>query len=112
MEHGHLYLEACHQNSNGKALAQLEHAKYCATVGELLFLAFFTRTYLSFAIGFLARQVHAPNQFHLEYLKLVLRYLSGSRILGIRYQCQASQDERTFLHAFFDADWAGDKESR
>ena len=99
-------------NINGKALSQPEHAKYRVTVGELLYLSVCTRPVLSFTVGFLARQVHAPNQFHLGYLKRVLRYLSDSRNLGIRYQCQASQDERTSLHASCDADWAGDKESR
>ena len=50
--------------------------------------------------------------------KRVLRYLRGTRTLGIKYSAEGARDGKPLvgyaqeLQGFSDADWAGDRETR
>ena len=85
------------------------HSYYRTSIGELLYLAVCSRPDISFAVAALARHVHSPTTRHLNLLKRVMRYLSGTRNFGIRYN--RSRNHRG-LEAFADADWAGCRSSR
>lgn len=50
--------------------------------------------------------MHMPTEDHWQALKRVLRYLSGTLTHGIFLR----RDNSTNLHAFSDADWAGDSD--
>lgn len=77
--------------------------EYRSTVGSLQYLAF-TRPDLSFAVNRLSQYMHAPTFEHWNAVKRTLRYLAGTSDQGIMLRRGNSKA----LHAFSDADWAGD----
>jgi transposase InsO family protein len=79
-----------------------EQQEYASTVGSLLYLVVCTRPDLAVAVGILARHTARPGPEHVEALKGVLRYLQGTRNLGIVYR------GGTDLTAYCDADLAAE----
>lgn len=88
----------------GEALG--EGNRYAELVGSLLFLANQTRPDIAFAVGKLARRVSAPTEGDMVAAKAVVRYLKGTRTMGLVYgqPCE--------LAGWVDADFAGDTETR
>lgn len=79
--------------------------KYRALVGALQYL-FITRPDISFAVNRLSQFMHTPTSLHWTTLKRLLRYLHGTLYHGILLR----KNSPLKLHAFTDADWAGDKD--
>lgn len=79
--------------------------EYRQLVGSLQYLAL-TRPDISYAVNRLSQFMHKPTSDHWQALKRVLRYLSGTLTHGIFLR----RDNSTNLHAFSDADWAGDSD--
>ncbi|GKV49633.1 hypothetical protein SLEP1_g56374 [Rubroshorea leprosula] len=79
---------------------------YRKLVGSLQYLAL-TRPDISFAVSRLSQFMHKPTDVHWQALKRVLRYLRGTTSHGILLRPQQSLS----LHAFSDADWAGDRDT-
>lgn len=77
--------------------------EYRRVVGSLQYLAL-TRPDVSYAVNRLSQFMHRPTEDHWNAVKRVLRYLSGTLSHGIFLKKQT----RPLLHAFSDADWAGD----
>ena len=92
-------------------LSKENHSYHRAIAGSILYLAVCTRPDLSFAIGSLARQMHAPTMRNFRMLKRVLRYISGTQILGLHYVRLAPLDSSASIAAV-DSDWGGCIESR
>ena len=85
-----------------------DQAKYRSIVGGLLYLSNATRPDVACAVSDLSRYVCSPKQPHWEAAIRVLRYLKGSRLVGITF---GRQPDQTLL-GYTDADWAGDVQSR
>ncbi|GKV19984.1 hypothetical protein SLEP1_g30170 [Rubroshorea leprosula] len=86
---------------------QLSDAQpYRQLVGSLQYLAL-TRPDISFAVNKLSQFLHAPSDVHWQAAKRILRYLKGSLFHGLLLRQQPISP----LHAFFDSDWAGDKDT-
>lgn len=83
-----------------------EGNQYAELIGSLLFLANQTRPDISFAVGKLARRVATPTDGDMVAAKAVVRYLKGTRGMGLVYGQPAK------LAGWVDADFAGDTESR
>jgi hypothetical protein len=79
---------------------------YAEIVGSLLYLANCTRPDIAFAVSALSRHMANPTRAHLNAAKSVLRYLSGTAGLGIRFGLAGG------LEGWCDADFAGDLPSR
>lgn len=79
--------------------------EYRKIVGSLQYLAL-TRPDISYAVNRLSQFMHQPTTDHWQAVKRVLRYLSGTLHLGIFLRKQ----HQPHLHAFSDADWAGDSD--
>jgi len=79
--------------------------EYRKLVGSLQYLAF-TRLDIAYAVNRLSQFMHRPTNDHWQAAKRVLRYLAGTTTHDIFF---AAQNELS-LHAFSDADWAGDSE--
>lgn len=77
--------------------------EYHQIVGSLQYLAL-TRPDISYAVNKLSQYMHKPTTEHWHSVKRVLRYLSGTLSHGIFLPKQNT----SALHAFSDADWAGD----
>ncbi|CAA7016634.1 unnamed protein product [Microthlaspi erraticum] len=72
-------------------------------IGSLQYLSF-TRPDIAFAVNKLSQFMHRPTDVHWQAAKRVLRYLAGTPSHGIYLRA----DSPITLHAFADADWAGD----
>ncbi|XP_028548333.1 uncharacterized protein LOC114578907 [Dendrobium catenatum] len=79
---------------------------YRHLVGALQYLTL-TRPDISFAVNSLCQQMHHPMPPNFNSLHRLLRYISGTLTYGL----PISQGS-TILQSFFDADWAGDKDTR
>ena len=82
-----------------------EPHEYRKIVGSLQYLAL-TIPDISYAVNRLSQFMHQPTTDHWQAVKRVLRYLSGTLHHGIFLRKQ----HQPHLHAFSDADWAGDSD--
>lgn len=73
-------------------------------MGSLQYLTL-TRPDVVFAVNKLSQFMHCPTTDHWSALKRLLRYLNGTMDRGITIY----KDSPLHLHAFSDADWAGDR---
>ena len=73
-------------------------------IGCLLFLTLATRPDICYAVIKLARFASNPSAYHMIALKNVLRYLKGSKKLGLIYEKSPSR----YISGYCDADYAGD----
>ena len=80
--------------------------QYRMVVRSLQYLAF-TRPDISFAVNKLSQFMHSPTDEYWQAAKRVLRYLAGTTTHGVFLRRQNNLS----LHAFSDADWAGDVDS-
>jgi len=78
--------------------------RYQAVVGSLLYLSTKTRPDIAFAVSSVARFCANPSRDHWTAVKRILRYLNGSRQLGLLYRANALNE----MVGYSDADWAGD----
>lgn len=87
---------------------------YRSLIGSLMFAAVFWRPDILTRVGHLARFLHCPGERHYTAALLVLRYLKGSRDLGIFYQRAqgVSADKiRPCLIAYCDSNFANDADA-
>jgi hypothetical protein len=89
---------------------QLDTTKYpySSMVGSLMYLAITTRPDLAYYTGELAKYMTGPTVQHWVAAKGVLRYLAGTKSLGITY-ARSGNDK---LIGYGDADYAGDPDTR
>lgn len=93
-----------------------DKALYMEIVGTLLYATISTRPDINYAVQRLSRHLQAPLQRHMIAAERVLRYLSGTKKLGLIFgrvhQQKGNQQEQLVVNAFADADWANDKIDR
>lgn len=82
--------------------------EYRSLVGKLLFASNTARPDISFAVSTLSRYLKAPKKIHLAAAKRVLKYLKGTKDMGLVY----TKQDCFSVMAYCDADWATDKEDR
>jgi hypothetical protein len=94
---------------------------YQQCIGACMYLTCFTRLDCCFAVNQLARFMSNPGPTHIAAARRVLRYLAGTRSLGITYRRDGQDDaiksvhgslEHNTLSASADADHAGAKDRR
>ena len=83
---------------------------YRSVVGGLLYAAMVTRPDIAYAVQVLGRHLQASGPEHWTAAMRVMRYLQGTRELGIVYGVDASSG--VVLQGYADADWAGDRDTR
>ncbi|XP_019086378.1 PREDICTED: uncharacterized protein LOC109126912 [Camelina sativa] len=79
-------------------------SQYRMVIGSLQYLSF-TRPDIAFAVNRLSQFMQTPTTDHWQDAKRVLRYLVGTRSLGIFLR----RDAPLSIHAFSYADWGCDK---
>ena len=92
---------------------------YRECVGALMYAACTARPDISTAVGRCARSTESPTSNDVIDAKRVLRYLKGTRTLGLIFQKAAHQeaahrntDNQLVLSAFVDADWGNSKDRK
>ena len=77
-----------------------------ALAGSLLYLALWTRPDILFAVCTLARYVAYAGPQHWTAGMRILRYLKGTRSLGLHYKAPLVNNPKIFLDAFSDASFS------
>ncbi|KAL0754264.1 hypothetical protein Bca101_091932 [Brassica carinata] len=80
-------------------------SEYRSVVGSLQYLSL-TRPDISFSVNKMSQFMHRPTTEHWAAVKRILRYLCGTQDKGVYFHA----NNRPTLHAFTDADWAGNKD--
>ncbi|OWY91606.1 Copia type Polyprotein [Phytophthora megakarya] len=75
-----------------------------------MYLATCTRPDIAYAVGQLSRYVQQPTQQHIGAAKRVLRYLVGTKGMGIEYSAGKEPQKTNILviDGFCDSDWGND----
>ena len=81
--------------------------RYRQLVGNLIYLTI-TRLGISHAVGMVSKFTDAPHSIHYAAILRILRYVKGTLYHGLHYSSRSSLE----LHAYSDADWAGDLTDR
>lgn len=86
---------------------------YMSIVGSLLYASIMTRPDISFAVQALGRHMQASGPEHMVAAKRVLRYLQGTKELGLVYEAgDISRGSKPSIVGYSDSDWAGDHDTR
>jgi len=92
------------------------NSEYMSLVGSLQFAAIMTRPDCSYIVQVLSRHLQASGEDHWTAGKRVLRYLKGTRTLGLKFSAAGAQATELTGYAqllgYSDADWASDRETR
>ena len=86
--------------------------QYMSIVGSLLYAAMITRPDITYAVQALGRHLQSSGEEHMIAAKRVLRYLQGTKDLGLVYEAKGDGAGQPSLVGFSDADWGGDKDTR
>ena len=85
---------------------------YMSMVGSLLYAAMITRPDITYAVQALGRHLQASGEEHIIAAKRVLRYLQGTKDLGLIYEPKGDGTEQPSIFGYSDADWGGDRDTR
>jgi hypothetical protein len=80
---------------------------YRTVVGVLQY-ATLTRLEIAFFVNKVSQFMHQPTETHWTAVKRILRYISGT----LHYGLQLHRDSTNQIHAYSDADWAGNVDDR
>ncbi|OWZ14304.1 hypothetical protein PHMEG_00012238 [Phytophthora megakarya] len=83
-------------------ISMMQAKPYRALIGCLLYITTYTRPDVAYIVAQLSRFLENPGQQHWKAAIRVLRYLKGTRDLGIVYNGNKGKVELT---AYTDADW-------
>jgi hypothetical protein len=99
-----------------------DRQRYMEMTGTLMYAAISTRPDIAHAVHYLASNMQAPTQRHMQAAERVFRYLAGTKELGLVFGSRNgslvgdSRGRRAQVQvdvcAFSDADWANDKGDR
>jgi hypothetical protein len=84
---------------------------YMSIVGSLLYAAMVTRPDITYAVQSLGRHLQSSGPEHLAAAKRVLRYLQGTKKMGIKFS-GGSTIRNKLLTGYSDSDWGGDPDTR
>lgn len=85
---------------------------YRSMVGGIMYAALVTRPDIAFSAQALGRHLQSSTDVHVEAAMDVLRYLKGTRELGIKFSPGSDDRGAIVLTGYVDADWASDKTTR
>ena len=77
--------------------------RYRQLVGSLIYLTI-TRLDISHVVGMVSKFMNAPRFVHYVAILWILQYVKGTLYHGLYYSSRSALE----LHAYSDADWAGD----
>ncbi|XP_062217634.1 secreted RxLR effector protein 161-like [Phragmites australis] len=84
---------------------------YRSLIGSLWYLVH-TRSDLAYSVGYVSRFMEAPCEEHLIAVKRILRYVAGTRTLGILYTAAKKKSMWPCLLGYNYSDMAGNIDDR
>jgi hypothetical protein len=112
---------AAQQEPSEQQRKPVDRQRYMEIVGTLMYAAISSRLDIAHAVHYLACFMLEPTELHMAAAERVLRYLAGTREVGLRFGSrngEAAGDSRgrqslqVDICAFSDADWANNKADR
>ncbi|KAL7563769.1 hypothetical protein ACA910_020453 [Epithemia clementina (nom. ined.)] len=94
-----------HKDEQGKPMDQQANFHYRSVIGKLNFLEKSTRPDISYAVHQCARFSESPKESHAKAVKLIGRYLLGTRNKGIILQPDGSKSFECWADADFSGNW-------
>ena len=94
-------ITGCNLSSNDDS-PMVNQLEYRSMIGSLLYLTG-TRPDIMHAVWIVGRFQANPKESHLQAVKIIFKYLQGTQDFGLWYPKNADLT----LHAYTDADWAG-----
>lgn len=82
-----------------------EAYRYREAIGSLLYLANCTRPDIAYAVSTLSQAVEAPEKKHWTAVKRLMRYLQGTRSIGLKYTRSRNKGKNELI-CFSDASYA------
>jgi hypothetical protein len=76
--------------------------RYQSMIGSLMYAVSATRPDLCYSVSYLSQYNHSPTSQHIQAAKRILRYLKGTKTLGLFYR----RDSTLSLNAYSDSDYA------
>lgn len=97
------------RDEKGKIIKN-ENIPYRELIGSLMYLAVGTRPDIMYAVSKLSQFLETPTNNHWSAAKRILRYLQGTKSLGLNYNKMI--DNKRQLEAYSDADFASCLDTR
>ncbi|KAL7573659.1 hypothetical protein ACA910_008346 [Epithemia clementina (nom. ined.)] len=94
-----------HKDEQGKPMDQQANFHYRSVIGKLNFLEKSTRPDIFYALHQCARFSESPKESHAKAVKLIGRYLLGTRDKGILLQPDGSKSFECWADADFSGNW-------
>ncbi|CAH2083339.1 unnamed protein product [Euphydryas editha] len=91
-----------------KKESQISDNPYQQLIGSLMYLADLTRPDIAYSVGYLSQFNNCHNSEHWYYAKRVLRYLKGSKNVGLKY----CKDGNVDIQGYVDSDWGSNSVDR
>ena len=90
-----------------KEKASKENIKYFQSlIGSLLYITLGTRLDIAYSVIKLSRFASNPSEIHITMGKRILRYLKGSKELGITYSLKSNSNN--YIRGYYDSNYVGD----
>jgi hypothetical protein len=112
---------AAHQEPTDDQRKPVDRQRYMEITGTLMYAAISTRLDIAHAVFYLASHMLAPTQQHMTAADRVMRYLAGTRSLGLTFgtrnggvlgDSRGQTRTQVDVCAYADADWANGKGDR
>ena len=112
---------AAHQEPTNDQRKPADRQRYMEITGTLMYAAISTRLDIAHAVFYLASHMLAPTQQHMAAADRVMRYLAGTRSLGLTFgtrnggvlgDSRGQTRTQVDVCAYADADWANGKGDR
>ncbi|GAB2294442.1 hypothetical protein Dimus_038297 [Dionaea muscipula] len=94
----------------GQPLSDSDASEFRSIVGCLQYLTF-TRPDIAYSVNSVCQFMHQPTDLHFKAAIRILRYVKGTLDFGVNFPKNGSSGP-VDLHAYCDADWAGDPNDR
>jgi transposase InsO family protein len=93
---------------------EMKDVPYRPIVGALMYAAISTRPDIAYAVNLISRYMENPGRAHYIAAKRILRYLNGTKELGLIYEGNEGtlNSHSVNIEVYTDADWAGDLDAR
>ncbi|KAM1146650.1 hypothetical protein TB2_037939 [Malus domestica] len=107
----HFKLSSLQCPKNDKEKLQMKNIPYANLVGSLMYAMVCSRPDIAHAVGMVSRYMHNPGKEHWQAAKWILRYLHGTRDVGLCFERDDSGIGH-FAVGYVDSDYAGDLDGR
>ncbi|KAM2509975.1 hypothetical protein PS1_034510 [Malus domestica] len=107
----HFKLSSLQCPKTDKENLQMKNIPYANLVGSLMYAMVCSRPDIAHAVGMVSRYMHNPGKEHWQAAKWILRYLHGTRDVGLCFERDDSGIGH-FAVGYVDSDYAGDLDGR